>query len=393
MNFDQIAFMVFILLISIFLIFKRKKVFVQKLLFPLFYLIIYRTNFGLKWMDRVSEKHRNLIKLFGYCSIGLGFIGMIFVALSVLGSMISFFIAPKTTEVGMVLVLPGTTIPGIGYLSFFYFIIAIVLLAIVHEFAHGVVMRAHDIEVKSSGFAFLGVLLPIVPAAFVEPNEKKMSKREPYVQYSALSAGPISNIFLSIIFLMILMFVMAPIESRITEQVGFSFDVIEGYPAEMAGIESGTIIDSFNGEKVTNSSSFIEKMAFCTGVGETVLLGSKGVEYSLTTVSNPGDSSRGFIGVTNIESKGKPIKGFIRLSFFWFKGLFKWLYLLNLFIGLMNLLPIFITDGAKMLFVAIQGSIKSKKKALRVWSLINKVFVALILIGLFATYLKKFGLF
>ena len=77
MNFDYIAFIVFVVLITIFLIFKRKQITVQKLLFPLFYFVLYRTNFGLKWMDRVSSKHRNLIKLFGYICIGFGFVGLI----------------------------------------------------------------------------------------------------------------------------------------------------------------------------------------------------------------------------------------------------------------------------------------------------------------------------
>jgi membrane-associated protease RseP (regulator of RpoE activity) len=395
MNFDHIAFIVFIALITLFLIFKRKKVAVQKLLFPLFYFVIYRTNIGIEWMDRVSKKHRNLVQLFGYSCIGFGFVGLVFISATILGSMIKFFLAPATTDVGMVLVLPGTTIPGIGYLSFFYFIISILILAVVHEFAHGVVARAHDLEIKSSGFAFLAVLVPIIPAAFVEPDEKKLMKREPVVQYSILSAGPISNVVLALVFLLLMVFVMAPIENRITEPTGFSFGVTPGLPADIAGLESGMLIDSFEGVPVEDVNLFLEKVRYYTGVNETVVLGSAGVNYSVVTTEHPDDSSRGFLGVTNIRNEGKVKEGYKRFSgvFFWINGLFWWLYLLNISIGLINLLPIYITDGAKMLYTAILGSIKNEKRALKMWNFINLLFVLLIIAGLFATYLKKFGLF
>jgi membrane-associated protease RseP (regulator of RpoE activity) len=393
MNFDHIAFIIFIVAITIFLIIKRKKVEVQKILFPFLYFILYRTNFGLKWMDRISSKHRELVKLFGYISIGFGFVGMIFISFQILFSMLKFFIAPKITEVGMVLVLPGTIIPGIGYLSFFHFLIAILILAIVHEFAHGVVIRAHDLKVKSSGFAFLGIFLPIVPAAFVEPNERKLLKQKPHIPYSVLSAGPIANIVLAIFFLLILMFVMAPIEDRITDPTGFTFDVTQDYPADIGGLESGMLINSFNGEKVEDYNLFIDKLGSCTGPNEVIKLGSEGKEYEITTIEHPEDSSKGFIGVTRIRNEGKIKNEKIGAIFFWFKGLFKWLYLLNIAIGLINLLPIYLTDGAKMLYVALVGSVKSKKRALKIWSMINLVFVILIFVGLFATYLKKFGVF
>jgi len=394
-NFDLVIFCIFILLITVFLIFKRKKVEIQKIIFPVLYVIIYRTSFGLKFIEKISSRYRELVKTLGYCFIGFGFVGMIWVSLSILLSMISFFIAPKTTEVGMVLVLPGTNIPGIGYLSFFYFIISISFLALVHEFGHGILIRAHNLVLKSSGFAFFSIFLPIIPAAFVEPDEKKMSKKESHIQYSILSAGPITNVLFSIFFLLILMFVMAPIEEKITEPTGFSFDVMPNYPAAIAGLVNGTVLDSFNGAKVNDSQNFLEQLRYCSKPNEKVTVGNPNNTYEMTTTSNPDNSEKAFIGVSNIKNEAKVKKEYERFGgiFFWLKGLFKWLYLLNLLIGLVNLLPIYITDGAKMLFVALQDIIKDKKRALKIWSVINLMFVLLVLIGTSATYLKKFGLF
>ena len=162
MSFDLIAFIIFILLVIVFLFIKRKNITIQKLFDNWMYFILYKTQLGLKWMDRLSEKHRNLVKLFGYCCIGFGFIGMIWFSLLILNHMIKFFLAPKVVDLGFQLVLPGISVPGVGVLSFFYFIISIFVLAIIHEFCHGVVMRAHDIKIKSSGFGFLTVGLPMM---------------------------------------------------------------------------------------------------------------------------------------------------------------------------------------------------------------------------------------
>lgn len=54
MNFDLIAFSIFILLITVFLIIKRKRVELQKIIFPILYVIMYRTSVGLKLMDKIS---------------------------------------------------------------------------------------------------------------------------------------------------------------------------------------------------------------------------------------------------------------------------------------------------------------------------------------------------
>ena len=65
-------------------------------------------------------------------------------------------------------------------------------------------------------------------------------------------------------------------------------------------------------------------------------------------------------------------------------------YYLCFFIGLTNLLPIFITDGARMLQVALEDTISNKKRADLIWKVINWMFFALIVIGLLSTYFKKF---
>ena len=402
MNVDLITFIMFVVLMSIFLYVKRKNLVVQKLLFPLFYLIMYRTSVGLKLMDRISSKYREWVKLFGYICTGFGFIGMMYISYGVLDIMVKFFLSPATTDTGFALVLPGTSIPGIGFLSFWFWIIPIVLLAIVHEFSHGVVARAHDVKVKSSGFAFLGIIAPIIPAAFVEPDEKELEKKEDIVQYSVFSAGPLSNIIFAFLILMFLPYVadfsgntMAPFEDKITYPVGFSVDILnESLPSGLSGMRGHVLIDSYNNEKIDNANVFIEDLS-CRKAGEVVSFGSGGEVYSVETTEHPEDAKRAFVGVHNIknERRVRPEYESIKGPYYWFKDLFKWLFLLNYFIGLINLFPIYITDGARILRVAVGKLVKNQEKAIKIWSFINMLFLFLILIGIVSTYLKRAGLF
>src|SRR3989344_8635488 len=111
------------------------------------------------------------------------------------------------------LVLPGVKIPGLPYLGFWHWIITIFILALVHEFCHGILARLYNLKIKSSGLAILGVLLPIVPAAFVEPDEKKLFKKKKKEQLSVLAAGPFSNLVLAGIIFLISLFLFMPLFS------------------------------------------------------------------------------------------------------------------------------------------------------------------------------------
>jgi hypothetical protein len=337
MDLQIIAAILFVVFLIVFLIIKRKNIQIQKLLFPFLYLILYRSNFGVKFMDRFAKKHRELVKFFGYSCIGLSIIGLIFISVNIILLIWQLISAPAITQPGVALVLPFTNVPGIGYLSFSQWIISIFILAIVHEFAHGIVAKANGLPIRSSGFAFFALIAPIIPAAFVEPDEKKLVKSSNVKQYSVFAAGPIVNIILALLIMFALPYVanparLAPFEDKITEPIGFSLDLTdETLPAALAGIKDGMIINSFNGQRIITASPFLETMYYCVKPGETITLGTEDETFSITTVV---DGNRGIIGVTNFknERRVKSQYKFIKPVFYWFKDLFKWLFLLNLFI-------------------------------------------------------------
>ncbi|MDP2673049.1 MAG: M50 family metallopeptidase, partial [Nanoarchaeota archaeon] len=131
---------------------------------------------------------------------------------------------------------------------FIYWIVVLAVIAISHEFAHGLFMRRYNIKIKSTGFGFFPFFLPIFLAAFVEQDEKSMVKASRFQQKAVLAAGTFANILTAILFfaIMILFFSLA------FSPAGVSFDNsygLENYAYGIVGIENITAI---NGTQLIN---------------------------------------------------------------------------------------------------------------------------------------------
>ncbi|MBD3310861.1 hypothetical protein GF351_06605 [Candidatus Woesearchaeota archaeon] len=385
-----IAALVFIVFLIVFTYVKRKKIQVQKLVFPLFYLILYRSKTGLGFMERVARKYREFLKIVGYSCIGLGFAGMIWISLSILFMLLQLFISPDTAESGMALVLPFTTVPGIGYLPFLYWILSIFIIVVVHEASHGIMARVHDVKLRSSGLAFMSVLVPIIPAAFVEPDEKQLQKMPDTVQYSVFSAGPISNVVLALLVLVIWSLVIVPVEAGITEPIGFRFNIEnQSLPAARSGLEEGMIITSYQGEDIAGYEGMLYDLRYCKSPGDHITVGSEDEEYNITLTSSPQDSSVPLMGIETIENVKdvKPEYAAFKPVFYWIKGFLKWLGLLSFFIGMANLLPLAILDGGRMSDLALKRIVKDRKKANKIFTFISLLFLAALFFGLMTSYI------
>ncbi|MFT4313140.1 MAG: site-2 protease family protein, partial [Candidatus Woesearchaeota archaeon] len=283
-RYEFILLGIVVLALIIFLKKNREKIHTQKILsfgpFALISMILVRTGWGISLMDSMAKKHPLIIKIFAFTSVILGFLGMLIQSLAMFWLVYILFHTPQVQ--GVTLALPFTNIPYLGYLSFSHWIVAIFIMASVHEFAHGVVARYYKIPVTSSGFAVLNIILPIIPAAFVEPEPKKFEKTSPWKRYAVLTAGPVSNILLAIPFFLLLVFIMQPIYSDMTHEVGMSFgEITQGMPAEIAGVRAGQVYTYYNGQNITNALMFFEDIQTQVAVGDIVTLGYVGDEGEL----------------------------------------------------------------------------------------------------------------
>jgi membrane-associated protease RseP (regulator of RpoE activity) len=380
------AIIIFYLVIILLVVIYRKKVEIQaKIIF------LFRMKFGLKAMDKFVKKYREWVILSGYIGTGIGFIGMLFISIMLIYSLIKIFITPEIAS-GVQLVLPGINVPGIGVLPFWYWLIAIFIIATVHEFSHGIVARAHNIPVKNTGIVLFG---PII-GAFVEPDEKKMQKESDIAQYSVLAAGSFSNILLAIVALVLFMFVLTPVFNTMVEPAGFSFSeyLSEDYPAAMNGFPKNLPITSLNGQEITNFQDFTE-IFYCVEPEEKVDFMIDGKSHSLITTENPDNEGHAYLGITGfknevvVKEKFKEGLGWISYNIvLWVKDFLKWLYLLSLGIGLFNLLPLPIVDGGRMAQVALHR-IKGKKKGEKHYHAIGLFFLLILLFLLLFPYLFK----
>jgi len=200
--YDIIFLVLFTLCVVIFLYKRRKNLQKEGIMY------LYRTQVGVKFINYVGKKYKKTLKVFSYLAVICGYflMGLMMYLLWQLA-----YIYIKNPEIVRAIKIPPL-IPLIPYLPslfkidflppfyFTYWIIAIAVIAVFHEFAHGIIAKYNNVRVKTTGFGFLGPFL----AAFVEPDEKQMQKKSKFAQISILSAGTFTNLVLAILFFLML---------------------------------------------------------------------------------------------------------------------------------------------------------------------------------------------
>ncbi len=369
-NIGLISGIIFYALVLIYFFHTRKKWEVHGVL------ALYRTQFGIRFMDSLARRFPRTLRFLGYLGVIVGFIGMTLTFVMLLKSTYDLAFV-EGAQSGFAPVLPGVAIPGLPTLSFWHWLIGIFFLAVVHEFAHGVLARVHKLEVKNSGFGFLGPIL----LAFVEPDEKKISKAKGKVQLSVYAAGPFSNFLFAALFLLISLFIMQPLFDHIFVPSGIEVNAFtSGYPAEQSGLSLPFVIYSVNGKQTLNTDEFLNATADIRPYESFVLNTNQG-EFTIVTTEHPKDPSRGYIGIEGIRVKTEVQSGvseFTQKSVQWFSLLFFWLFILNIGVGLFNLLPLGPVDGGRMFFVACTSIFKNEERAKKVWK--GAMYLVLLLI-------------
>lgn len=395
LDFQSISAIVFIVLLTVFLIIKRKYLAVEKILYPIIYIIMYRTKLGIKAIDRIAKRFKGAIAWISYAGIFVGFLGMaVMVYFLVKNIFLMITIPAAAPTVGLVLPFK---VKGAFYVPFFYWIISIFIIAVVHEFSHGIVARRFGLKIKSSGFAVMAVILPIIPAAFVEPDEKKLLKSPKKTQLSVFAAGPFSNILLAFVVLALTLLLLNPIIGSMVNYNGVEVaGIMDGdFPAKAVGMSEGEIITAIDNQKITTTDDFTKLLAD-KSPGDKVLVTTDKTSYSTVLASNPANSTQAYLGIYASQSQlTKPefeqrYTPYAAPVIFWIFGLFYWLFILNLGIGLFNLVPIGPIDGGRMVQAGLEHLYgkKRKAKATRMWKVISLIFLALVLANLAFAFIK-----
>jgi membrane-associated protease RseP (regulator of RpoE activity) len=276
MNFliyDLVLLGIFLIFIVQFLYRNRKNLKKDGLLF------LYRTKWGMNLIDIIGKKYKKTLNFLSYVSITIGYLLMVGM-LWLFGKIVYIYVfqprivqAIKIPPITPLVPYIDKFVPNLGLPSFYfiYWIIILAVIAIFHEFAHGVFMRRYDIKIKSTGFGFFPFFLPIFLAAFVEQDEKSMKGKNNFKQMAVLSAGTFANLLTGILFfgIMVLFFMFAfqpsgvVFDSYTYNAVGISTIISVGgivlenttYQNLVQIIEEGDLIDV----KTTQGDYFITK--------------------------------------------------------------------------------------------------------------------------------------
>jgi len=330
-------------------------------------------------------------------SLALGLLG---IGIYFLASYAFLVLTVPATPPGVIPLIPGVTVP-------WETIPALVIVLVVHELAHGVLAKIEKLQVKSSGLLLFG-FLPI--GAFVEPDDKKFEKTGIWTKRRVLIAGTTSNTLFFLIFLVVAAatsFALAStvgaiqvqsvnenstafgllspgdailavdgthynfasdlrtallqkaatnataefeLANGVKKSVRFSELIVRGVKEKSPSegiLRSGEILFAADGQALDTSEDLrraIAPLKSCESLSLETSAGKKSV-----TVGSDGKLGIELAQQISVEFKDVPSNAFAYALLYLLLVIFSYTFSLNFILATVNLLPIYITDGDKLL--------------------------------------------
>lgn len=294
------------------------------------------------------------------------------------------------------------------------------IIIIIHELGHFLLAKLNGITVvefslgmgprilstEKGGTRYSWKLLPFGGSCMMLGEDESSGEagsfgsKSVWARISVIAAGPIFNFILA--------FVLAVL---VIGSIGYDppklIGVLEGYPAEEAGMQAGDIIKKMNGKKIHLYREVSNYTTFHQGETVDVTYERDGKEYQVTLVPKESEDGSKLLGITGsssyrektnpiqtlkygvyevkywiettIESLGMMIKGKVSIDDISGPvgvvsvigetyeestkdgGFYVWVNMLNIAIlltanlGVMNLLPIPALDGGRLVFLIIEA--------------------------------------
>ena len=282
-----------------------------------------------------------------YMNLGIvvAFGAMIFITWTLVSTLPTVFDTPSVS-----IIIPGVEMPGSSiYIPFVYGLIALATVLVVHEFSHGIQSVGEKISIKSIGL----LLFAIIPGAFVEPDEEELKNAKRSSRLRVYAAGSVANITLALIAMLLISLISMGIPAFFDEN-GIEIDRIVTDSPSDGILKEGMIIESINNEKVNDSESYVNIVG-SFHPGDNVSVQTDQGTYNVVLDKNPNNESVGFFGIQaskHFEMINNSL-GPIPWVLFELLELFQWVAMLNLGIGLFNLLPLKPLDGGYMLEILL----------------------------------------
>jgi membrane-associated protease RseP (regulator of RpoE activity) len=299
---------------------------------------------------------------------------------------------------GVGLVIPGVKMPKIDLFIPWYGWIILIVSAIIHEFSHGALLRTVKAKVKSMGF-ILATILPL--GAFVEPDEKDLSKKKNRSIMRMYSAGPMSNVILAIIFLIIMLLITPTISNYSNQLSEDKNDFLYVSSIQEKTEICGSVYDSPSygvlkpNDKILSINQIpirsSQDMLNATKLNSNNVFVVKNMDTNKVRIEYLIPNEMGKFGFTLAVQSDPNFK--IPFKYYFYKhslAIVLWTAILNFLIATVNYLPTFPFDGGGMSKIIFSDYLNKKNSEKKRMSKVSRFFGTLIVILLLLNIIPYF---
>ena len=375
---DFLFAIIFYFLIFLYFLKNRKRIEVQSKVF-----FLLKSKRGVNFLTKYGKKFSRFWNIYGTISIFIVMVSLIlmttFVFLNLFNLVFNPSIASKVS-----IVIPGIQIPGSPiYVPFLYGIISLFVIILVHESAHAFVVASKKLKIKSTGVGFFLFL----PLAFVEPDEEKFKKLKPLDRAKIAAVGPTTNILFFFIILLIASIIVTPmLQTHVIQNGVMILDVNKNSPAYNANISSGEKVLRINNIFIQNITDITNLFNNELKPGQTITFITDKGEYNVTLSTKPENSSLPYVGLLFVQDYKILDNDIVGLIFFAIWNLLFWLANLNLWVGLMNTLPVSFFDGGVVFKGLLDYLLKDDKKTTKIIGFLSYFVFLILILSLFLSY-------
>jgi membrane-associated protease RseP (regulator of RpoE activity) len=287
-------------------------------------ILMIRTTKGQEFLDRLAV-HKKFWRTFADIGLPTMLIGMLIMFLLIVFIDYSLITSFQTQTVPQPTKLNEPRnfflIPGLNeYIPLYWGAIALMVTLVVHEFSHAILCKVEGIKVKS-----MGILLALVPiGGFAEPDDEQLMGKKiertvlekdlPAEEYKpegppkmlatrtqrirVLTAGVMANFVTAIIAFMLFFTLLGSI-STVGDVMVTS--VVNGSPAELAGVKQNMILTRINDIKINNASDFLSYAnTLAPGSNVKLTLVEKGVQKEIHMAATGKNLTSAGVMVSNV---------------------------------------------------------------------------------------------
>ena len=362
--------------------------------------LMWRSSVAERWIE-LTGKYSRVINVYGLISIPIALATLAFalkIYLEDFIALVRILIRPRiptapggapppTLPTPMIPIIPGLTV-SLDILP--YLLLALAIGAFLHELSHLMLSFREGIPVKSWGI----MIFLVIPIPFVEPVEEEFKKKPLLSKIKVYTSGPATNTILALISLcLVLTFIVVSYDITMYPYI---VDLMPGYPAQQAGVPKNVLVLSVNNNSVIVKPSpidvifnpYIGLSKFMKELSKykfrdaniTLMLCPPGKPSEAYTVTLFKNASLDKIGVyitvyTDIKTKIP----FIQSIAPYMITTLMWLFIVNLGLALINITPLFITDGGRVISDILEAKIENKYLAKTIANTIQIIMVLMVL--------------